>query len=336
MPSRTRCASARASEAICRRPFRSASKIVGHDQRVLRGDRDAHVDPRIQLQPPVAIGAVRPRVLAKRDRARLDDHVVERRHRLALLRRRLDPCSRRHRPRHVDLRREIEVRRGGLRLGHPPGDGLLELRQVLGGPPFPWPSPGARAAPGVGSGGRRRRGAAAGAAGAGPAAIARSTSALTIRPPGPEPESAARSSPFSLAIRRARGEALTLPSPVAAAGRGRRGRRDGGARLVAPPQRASDGAGSAAASGLRAFAAAPSPDGCSPARPPARSPGRSAACPPRGRGSRSGSRRRVPRRPCWPCRSRSRPVPRRARPGRRPTSATAGSCPPPSSRRAAA
>ena len=36
-----------------------------HDQRVLRGDRDADVDPRIQLDLPVAVGAVGARELAQ-------------------------------------------------------------------------------------------------------------------------------------------------------------------------------------------------------------------------------------------------------------------------------
>ena len=171
----------------------------------------------------------------------------------------------------------------------------------------------------------------------GPAAIARSTSALTIRPPGPEPESAARSSPFSLAIRRARGEALTLPSPLGRAGAGAsaaapaRGpaavappRRP---RLAPPPQRASRLAlrRGAVAGRLLPCLAHPRDHLADRQRVPLLR-----------RGSRPGSRRRAPRRPCWPCRSRSRPAPRRARPRRRATSASAGSCPPPSSPRAAA
>ena len=50
-----------------------------HDQRVLRGDRDADVDARVQLQAPVAVAAVRARVLAQGQRAGLHDHVVVRR-----------------------------------------------------------------------------------------------------------------------------------------------------------------------------------------------------------------------------------------------------------------
>src|SRR5882757_11442698 len=51
-----------------------------------------------------------------------------------------------------------------------------------------------------------------------PADEAFSTSRLTMRPAGPLPESCARSTPSSEAMRRASGEALTLPSADGAAG----------------------------------------------------------------------------------------------------------------------
>ncbi len=72
-------------------------------------------------------------MLAERDRAGLDDQVVERRHDLSLGGRGLDARPRFDGAAHVHLGREIEVRRGGLGLGHSPGDRLLELGQVLVG-----------------------------------------------------------------------------------------------------------------------------------------------------------------------------------------------------------
>jgi hypothetical protein len=124
---------------------------------------------------------------------------------------------------HVDdgLDREVGDRR--LRLGHPPRDDLLGARELLvahvalGGP-------GLGDGRGGRSGGgerlpRARPGAAGGGAaatGAADASPVPSTSPRTIRPPGPLPRTAVRSMPFSRAIRRATGEALTPSSPVTA------------------------------------------------------------------------------------------------------------------------
>ena len=101
------------------------------------------------------------------------------------------------------------MRRRRLRLGHPPRDRLLELASAR--PPRPRPSRSPGFSRGTGASARRARGPAAGA-GAAPA-CAPSTSALMIRPPGPDPVSEPRSTPFSSAIRRASGLALTRPSP---------------------------------------------------------------------------------------------------------------------------
>ena len=68
-PSRTRSARARASAAISRSPLRSASKTVGTTSASRRRDGDPDVDPRVELEAAVAVGAVGPRVLAQRDRA---------------------------------------------------------------------------------------------------------------------------------------------------------------------------------------------------------------------------------------------------------------------------
>ena len=123
-------------------------------------------------------------------------------------------------------------------------------------------------APAVGAAGVAAGAATWAAAGAGLAAIARSTSALTMRPPGPEPESAARSSPFSLAIRRASGEAFTRPSPL---GAGWAGASAAGASTAAWVG-AAFAASSAVSSGAGVASAwrsvpAPSPEGFSPASP---------------------------------------------------------------------
>ena len=56
----------------------------GDDERVLGGDRDPDVDPRVELEAPVPVGAVGPRVLPQRQRTGLDHHVVERGHDVAL------------------------------------------------------------------------------------------------------------------------------------------------------------------------------------------------------------------------------------------------------------
>ena len=148
--------------------------------------------------------------------------------------------------------------------------------------------------------------------------------------PGPEPWSCSSSTFSSRAMRRATGDAFTRPSPSA------------------------DGAGAAAL--LRSAGAVAEVRlrrGCL-LRPllacarfaglPADGPSSSPGAPMRAIGSPIGSvdpssredleqrPRRWPRRSCSPCRSRSRPARRRASPRRRPTSASAGRCPPPWSR----
>ena len=102
----------------------------GNHQGVLGGDRDPDVDPRVELDPAVAIGAVGPGEVAEGERARLHHHVVEGRDHLPLLGRGLERLSAFNGGGHVDLRLQVEMRRSRLRLGHPAGDGLLELRQV--------------------------------------------------------------------------------------------------------------------------------------------------------------------------------------------------------------
>ena len=67
VPSRTRCASARVSVAICAQPLEVGVEDRRHDQRVLGGDRDADVDAGIELEAAVAVGAVGARVLAQGD-----------------------------------------------------------------------------------------------------------------------------------------------------------------------------------------------------------------------------------------------------------------------------
>ena len=54
-----------------------------HDERSIGGDGDADVDARVELEAAVAVGAVRQRMLAQRERRGLDDQVVERRGDLA-------------------------------------------------------------------------------------------------------------------------------------------------------------------------------------------------------------------------------------------------------------
>ena len=130
-PSRTRSASARASRAISPSGLRSASNTVGTTSASCDGDRDADVDAPVQLEAPVAVGAVDARELAQRERAGLDDEVVERRARA----RSTDASSSWRaadaRLLHVDVDVQREVRDGRPRLGHPSGDQLLGARQLL-------------------------------------------------------------------------------------------------------------------------------------------------------------------------------------------------------------
>ncbi len=243
------------------------------------------------------------------------------------------------------------MRRGRLRLRHPPGDRRLELRELLVGRPGPWRSRarGRREPParrGLRRGGVASRPRAAGPATRGrPAAeAALSTSALTIRPPGPDPEAAAgRGRSLSRcawraatpsAARRLSPEASARPGPSASAA---------GSALSQPPLRGWRGCGGARGR----FAARRRPSGRDRTRgrrsdPSPESPTRAIGVPigsvspscGEDLGQRPGHV--ASRRPCSPCRSRSRPARRRPRPRRRPASATAGSSPPPSSPRAAA
>ena len=101
------------------------------DERVLAGDGDADVDARVELELAVAVGAVRARELAQRQRARLDDEVVERRRDAALAGGGLELLAELDGLAHVDLEREHELGRGGLGLGHPARDRLLEPGELL-------------------------------------------------------------------------------------------------------------------------------------------------------------------------------------------------------------
>src|SRR3954452_25622921 len=104
------------------------------DERALAGDRDADVDPAVQLEAAVLVGAVDEREVPQGDRARLDDHVVVGRHGRALvLGEGLELLAQLDRALHVDVHREREVRDGRLRLGHPAGDDLLDPRGLLDG-----------------------------------------------------------------------------------------------------------------------------------------------------------------------------------------------------------
>ena len=102
-----------------------------HHQRVLRGDRDADVHPLVELEAPVLVAPVRPRELLQRQGAGLHDEIVERRHDIALARRRLDRRPLDDRLLHVDVGLQREVGHGRPRLGHPPRDHLLRPRQLL-------------------------------------------------------------------------------------------------------------------------------------------------------------------------------------------------------------
>ena len=186
VPSRTRCGQRPRLGRDLPQALAVGVEDGRHDERVLGGHRDADVDPRVELEAAVAVGAVGARVLAQRERAGLDDHVVEGGHDVALLRRRLEARPGLDRAAHVDLGLQVEVRRGRLRLGHPPGDGLLELRRAPDDVDWPLAVSGCSRDAGrrPGRRGRRRRGGRRRARGPA-AAIAFSTSALTMRPPGP-------------------------------------------------------------------------------------------------------------------------------------------------------
>ena len=131
-PSRTFSASARDSLRDLPEALAVGVEDGRDDERVPGGDRDPDVDPRVELEAAVAVGAVGARVLAQGQRAGLDDHVVEGGDDVALgAASSLTRAARLDRPRHVDLGLEVEVRRGRLRLRHPAGDGRLELRELF-------------------------------------------------------------------------------------------------------------------------------------------------------------------------------------------------------------
>ena len=223
-PARTRSASARDSRGDLAERLAVGVEHGRDDERVLAGHRDADVHARVELELAVAVGAVRAREVDQRERAGLDHEVVERRHRLALGGGRLELLAQVDGLLHVDVDVEHEVRRGGLRLRHPPRDRLLEAREVLRR---------RLALAGLRVAGHDRRrglallllrlglGPAAGASAFAPSPLAAaSTSALTIRPPGPVPWSCPSSSPSSRAIRRATGDALARPPLPPPAGSG--------------------------------------------------------------------------------------------------------------------
>ena len=197
-PARTRSASARDSRGDWPRRLAVGVEHGRDDERVLARHGDADVDARVELELAVAVGAVGAREVAQRERARLDDEVVERGGGL-VAGRGLELLAQRDGLLHVDLDGDDEVGRGRLRLGHPPRDGLLQAREVLLGG---LAAAGLLVAGDDGAGtaafGARGVGAPASAgasASAGPRprrsrrrpSAAASTSAFTIRPPGPVP-----------------------------------------------------------------------------------------------------------------------------------------------------
>ena len=131
---------------------------------------------------------------------------------------RLDPLARVDGAAHVEVGRQVEVRRGRLRLGHPPGDGLLELASArtprrcrARSPASPWRRGSPRRAA------RSSRGAASSAA----AGASRPLDVGLDDPPARARTRRGRRGrrPLSRAMRRASGDALTLsPSPSEAAG----------------------------------------------------------------------------------------------------------------------
>ena len=84
---------------------------------LLRGHRDAHIHTRVQLPLAVPVGAVRARKLAQRHGGRLHHHVVEGRRGVRHF---LQPLAQLDCQRHVHVKGEREVGRGGLGLRHAP------------------------------------------------------------------------------------------------------------------------------------------------------------------------------------------------------------------------
>ena len=204
------------------------------------------------------------------------------------------------------------MRRGRLGLGHPPGDGRLELRQLL---------EGRTALRGLRALGGRR-------------ASARRARPVAARRPAPRRGSAQRRSPSrrppsrcarpapslrgpqveAALARDAPGERGGLDTPVGVrwggCRRGRRGRRRRDAARRRPRRRRS--ASRSTPSALSASRRRHRPWLLTRlADPRDHLPDRQGLALLRRR-SRSASRRRRPRRPCSPCRSRSRPAPRRS------------------------
>ena len=93
-----------------------------YNQGMVSGDGDPDVDARVQLEAAVAKGTVRERMVAERERRGLDDHVVEGRTASADVFELFSECICGV---HHDFCLHLEVRDGGLRLGHPPGDQCL-------------------------------------------------------------------------------------------------------------------------------------------------------------------------------------------------------------------
>jgi hypothetical protein len=93
-----------------------------HDQPVVEGDRDPHVGVRVVEQALVRPGAVELRVLHERAGDRAHHEVVEADLLADLRQAGVELAAQVHRLGHVDLVLQVEVRDGGLRLGHPAGD----------------------------------------------------------------------------------------------------------------------------------------------------------------------------------------------------------------------
>ena len=191
-PSRTRAASARVSARDLAQRLAVGVEHRRDHERVLRGDRDADVHALVELEPPVAVAAVRARELLQRQRAGLHDQMslsdgtTSPSPAAALIAARsIDRLL------HVDVGLQREVGDGRPRLGHPPRDHLLRPRSSS-----TRTSPLAVAGAGLGErepcGRRRREPAFRGSGRARRPPAAASTSAFTIRPPGPVPVSDAR------------------------------------------------------------------------------------------------------------------------------------------------
>ena len=229
-PARTRSASARVSRAISPSDFSSASNTVGTTSASVGRHRDADVDARVQLQAPVAVAAVGRRVLAQRQRARLDDHVVVGRRRprrprgasllraAAAQRARTSPC----RPRSASVKSGIVAFDSAIRRAIV----CCSARQLDLGGRRPWRSPTRLRGGAAAAGAPLRR---PPARGAGRAAAAASTSALTIRPPGPLPRE--RAQVDAALARRCAGQRRGLDA-LARRRRSARRRRAGAARAA--------------------------------------------------------------------------------------------------------